>query len=148
VDELDLRIRTHLYSSFAADGQARTVAETGEALGLAEDEVAAAYRRLHDGHALVLHPRTTEIRMLNPFSAVETPHRVEAGSRSWFANCAWDALGIPAALHANGAVSSECPDCGESLELEVRDGELVGGADLLVHFVVPARRWWDDIAFT
>jgi hypothetical protein len=33
--------------------------------------------------------------MLNPFSAVETPHRVEAGGRSWFANCAWDALGIP-----------------------------------------------------
>jgi len=30
----------------------------------------------------------------------------------------------------------------------VRDGELVEGADLLVHFVVPARRWWDDIGFT
>jgi hypothetical protein len=32
--------------------------------------------------------------------------------------------------------------------LEGRDGELVAGADLLVHFVVPARRWWEDIAFT
>ena len=148
MDEFDLRIRTHLYASFVADGHAPTVAETGEALGLAAEDVAEAYRRLHDGHSLVLRPGTTEIRMLNPFSAVETPHRVKAGGRSWFANCAWDALGIPAALHADGAVSSECPDCGESLELEVRDGELVRGADLLVHFVVPARRWWDDIAFT
>jgi hypothetical protein len=148
VDELDLRIRTHLYASFVADGHARTVTETGEALGIAENEAADAYRRLHDGHALVLHPGTTEIRMLNPFSAVETPHRVEAGGRSWFANCAWDALGIPAALHTDGVVSSACPDCVEPLELEVRDGELVDGADLLVHFVVPARRWWDDIAFT
>ena len=86
--------------------------------------------------------------MLNPFSAVETPHRVEAAGRSWFANCAWDALGIPGALHTDGAVSSQCPDCGEPLQLEVRDGELVRGNDVLVHFVVPARQWWDDIAFT
>ena len=148
MDELDLRIRTHVYSSFARDQQARTPAEAAAELGLAEDEVAAAYRRLHDAHALVLQPGATEIRMLNPFSAVETAHRVEAGGRTWYANCAWDALGIPAALHAGGSVRSECADCGEPLELEVREGELVRGRELLVHFVVPARRWWDDIAFT
>ena len=111
-----------------AEGRAQSTADTAAALGLAEDEVAAAYRRLHEAHALVLDPGTTEIRMLNPFSAVETPHRVEAGGRSWFANCAWDALGIPAALHTDGTVGSQCPDCGEPLELEVRGGELVRGA--------------------
>ncbi|HUH15666.1 MAG TPA: organomercurial lyase [Gaiellaceae bacterium] len=148
MDELDLRIRNHLYTSFVRDGSARAPAQAAAELGLGEAEVAAAYLRLHDAHALVLHPETTEIRMLNPFSAVETPHRVEAGGRSWFANCAWDALGIPGALHTDGHVESSCPDCGEPVELEVRDGELVRGADLLVHFVVPARRWWDDIGFT
>jgi hypothetical protein len=148
VDELDLRIRNHLYASFVSAGRAESPAETAEALGLAEDEVADAYRRLHDGHALVLNPGTTEIRMLNPFSAVETPYRVEAGGRSWFANCAWDALGIPGALHTDGAVVSACPDCGEELELDVQEGRLIRGAELLVHFVVPARHWWDDIAFT
>jgi Alkylmercury lyase len=146
--ELDLRIRNHVYGSFAATGQAPSAATAAAALGLADDEVEAAYRRLHDAHALVLKPGTTLIHMLNPFSAVETPYRVESGGRWWFANCAWDALGIPAALHADGRVHSRCPGCGESLELEVRDGELVAGADLLVHFVAPARRWWDDIAFT
>ena len=148
MDELDLRIRTHVYGSFVLDGRAQTAAETAAELGLDEGDVTDAYGRLHDGHALVLEPGTTEIRMLNPFSAVETPHRVEAGDRSWFANCAWDALGIPAALQVNGSVRSACPDCGEGLELEVRGGELVRGADLLVHFVVPARRWWEDIVFT
>jgi len=148
MDELDLRIRNHLYSSFVRDGHPRAPADVAAELGLAVAEAAAAYLRLHDAHALVLRPGTTEIRMLNPFSAVETPHRVEAGGRSWFANCAWDALGIPAALHADGRVESACPDCGELVELEVRDGELVRGADLLVHFVVPARRWWEDIGFT
>jgi hypothetical protein len=148
MDELDLRIRNEVYSSFVGTGNAPAAAEMAAQLGLAEDEVAAAYRRLHEAHALVLEAETTTIRMLNPFSAVETPHRVEAGGRSWFANCAWDALGIPGALHADGTVRSRCPDCGEPLELAVRDGELVRGGDLLVHFVVPARQWWADIAFT
>ena len=148
MDELDLGIRNHLYASFAQRGNAATPVDAAEALGLAEEDVADAYRRLDDAHALVLEPGTTRIRMLNPFSAVETQHRVEAGGRSWFANCAWDALGIPGALHIDGGVNSRCPDCGEQLELEVRDGELVRGAGLLVHFIVPARHWWDDIAFT
>jgi hypothetical protein len=148
VDESDLRIRSAVYGSFVRDGNAPSAAQTAEALGLDRQEVEEAFRRLHDAHALVLQPGTTEIRMLNPFSAVETPHRVQADGRSWYANCAWDALGIPAALHVDGAIETRCPDCGERLELEVRDGELVRGAELLVHFVVPARRWWDDIGFT
>ena len=148
MDEHDLRIRNHLYRSFAETGNALAPAECAADLGLGEDGVADAYRRLHAAHALVLEAGTTRIRMLNPFSAVETPHRVAAAGRSWFANCAWDALGIPGALQTDGSVRSECPDCGDPLELEVRDGTLVRGDDLLVHFVVPARRWWDDIAFT
>jgi hypothetical protein len=148
VDEFDLRIRSHVYASFVRDGTAAATSRVAAALDLDEEAVVESYRRLHDAHALVLHPGTTEIRMLNPFSAVETPYRVAAGGRSWFANCAWDALGIPAALHTDGQVQSACPDCGERLELEVRDGELVRGRELLVHFVVPARRWWEDIAFT
>ena len=148
MDELDLRIRNHVYGSFAQFGTALSPTQAADELGLRFHEAEAAYRRLHEAHALVLRPGTTEIRMLNPFSPVETSHRVEADGRSWFANCAWDALGIPGALHTDGTVRSECPDCGETLELEVRDGELVEGRDLLVHFVVPASRWWDDIAFT
>jgi hypothetical protein len=148
VDEFDLRIRSHVYGSFVQTGNAPRSVETAKALGLDLHEVEDAFRRLDDAHALVLEPGTTEIRMLNPFSAVETPHRVNAGGRDWYANCAWDALGVPAALHGDGVVESECPDCAEPLELEVRGGELVRGAHLLVHFVVPARHWWDDIGFT
>ena len=148
MDEFDLRIRNDLYASFVRDGKAASVAEAAEALDLTVADVSDAYRRLHDAHALVLQPDGNEIRMLNPFSAVETSYRVEAGGRSWFANCAWDALGILGALHGDGRIEAACPDCGELLELEVRNGELVSGRELLVHFVVPARRWWDDIVFT
>jgi hypothetical protein len=148
VNELELRVRNHVYAAFVRDGVAPSPENTGVALDLATPTVAQAYRRLHEEHALVLEPDGERLRMLNPFSVVPTPHRVEAGGRSWYGNCAWDALGIPAALHEDGVVHSQCADCGDALELEVRGERLTRGAELIVHLLVSARRWWDDIVFT
>jgi len=142
--ERDLEIRNHIYRRFVELGRAPSLAELEDELG---DEVEPALRRLHDAHALVLEPDRTEIRMANPFSAVPTPHRVEAGGRSWYGNCAWDALGIPAALHVEGHVSSTCPDCGDPIEIDIRDGCPVPDEDVF-HVAVPAAHWWDDIVFT
>ncbi len=103
--------------------------------------------RLHDAHALVLQPGSTDLRMANPFSAVPTPHRVFAGDRWWFANCAWDAFGICAALRVDGQIASTCPDCGDDIEVRVRDRQ-PDDTSLLFHCFVPASQWWDDIAFT
>ena len=147
MDEFDLRIRNHLYASFVRGGKAASVAEAAEALDLPDADVSDAYRRLHDAHVLVLQPDGTEIRMLNPFSAVETTYRVEAGGRSWFGNCAWDAFGIPAALGVDGHVSTSCLDCGEPIEIEIR-GERPIPDEHVFHVAVPAAHWWDDIVFT
>lgn len=56
-----------------------------------------------------------------------------------------DALGIIAKLHGDGRVLASCRTSGEAMELSVRDGVLAGRG--IVHFVVPARRWWEDIVF-
>jgi Alkylmercury lyase len=148
VDAFDLDVRRHVYFSVVANGRPPSPAETAEAFGLAVAEAEASYRRLHDAHAFVLFPDTTDVWMANPFCFAPTPHRVTAGGRVWSGTCAWDALGIPGAFHGDGEVASECACCGEPLALRVENGELVEGADILVHFVVPARRWWDDIGFT
>jgi hypothetical protein len=142
VDERDVELRNRTYARFVELGRAPAAAELGDA-----DEVLAGWRRLHDAHALVLDPATSELRMANPFSAVPTAYRVEAGARSFYANCAWDAFGVCAALHVDGRVETSCPDCGEPLRVEVRD-ERPDRDDLLFHCPVPARRWWDDIVFT
>jgi len=95
----------------------------------------------------VLEPDGTAIRMANPFSAVPTPYRVDAGGRSWYGNCAWDAFRIPAALQVDGHVSSTCPDCGDPIEIDIRNKRPVPDEHVF-HVAVPASHWWDDIVFT
>lgn len=145
---MDADVRRHVYGRLAEGAAAPSVSETAAALGLEADEVEASYRRLHELRALVLRPGTGEIWMAHPFSAVPTDFRVGASDgRRWWANCAWDALGIPAATGADADVATSCADCGRPIELEVRDGEVAPAAAVTL-FVVPAARWWDDIGFT
>jgi hypothetical protein len=147
MDERELRLRTLTYSLFVDLGRAPMSSEVADAAGLTSEEVLAGWRHLHDQHALVLNPATAEIRMANPFSAVPTSYRVQADGRWWYANCAWDAFGICAALHVDGRIDTSCPDCGEAVKVEVR-GQRPDDESLLFHCLVPASRWWDDIVFT
>jgi hypothetical protein len=144
-DLLELRNRT--YALFVEAGRAPTVRELAGVLGIGVEDVEAGWLRLHEAHALVLNAGTTELRMANPFSAVPTAYRVRADDRWWYGNCAWDAFGICAALHADGRIEASCPDCGEPLAVEVKAGR-PDDESLLFHCLVPAVRWWDDIAFT
>jgi Alkylmercury lyase len=142
MDESDIAIRNRTYARFVELGRAPTPAEVGD-----PDDVLAAWRRLRDAHALVLDAATDELRMANPFSAVPTAYRVQAGGRWWYANCAWDAFGILAALHVDGRIETSCPDCGEPIAVEVRD-ERPDDESLVFHCPVPARDWWADIVYT
>jgi hypothetical protein len=93
----DLAIRNLTYQQFVERGRAPTSNEIAESAGTPVGELRAIWQRLHEGHAIVLDASTGELRMANPFSAVPTAFRVHAG-RWWYANCAWDAFGICAAL--------------------------------------------------
>jgi hypothetical protein len=97
---------------------------------------------------LVLEPGTTsKIRMAPPFSGVETPFQVKVDAKSYYANCAWDALGVPAALRCDADVATTCADCGEPMSLQVKNGQPVP-QDCATHFAVPAAHWWDAIIYT
>lgn len=147
MDASDLEFRNLVYRRFVELGRAPSIDELAGEQTRARNDVAASLGRLHDAHAVVLQPESGEILMANPFSAVPTPHRVEAAGRQWYANCAWDAFGIPAALGVDGHVSTSCPDCSAPIELDLRDGRPVP-ADAVFHVLVPAERWWANIAFT
>lgn len=134
MDDRDLDLRNRTYADFVRLGRAPEPEEVGP-----RDDVLAGWHRLHEEHALVLDG--DRIRMAHPFSAVRTPYRVDAGGRSWWANCAWDAFGICAALGTDGRI--EYGDIAVELRDRRPDDE-----SLVFHCRVPARRWWDDIVYT
>lgn len=146
MDAADIELRNATYREFVGLGRAPTAAHVASATGLTTGAVVDGWRRLHAAHALVL-GAGDEIRMVNPFSAVETPFRVEADGRSWYANCAWDAFGIGAALHVDSRIETACADCGDPVRIAVTDAE-PDDPTLLFHVLVPAGEWWQDIGFT
>lgn len=146
MDAVDLTVRRATYRRFVELGRAPTASEVADVTGVAEDAVRESWRRLHDAHALVI-DSAGELRMVNPFAAKATDFRVDAGGRSWFANCAWDAFGIGAALHVDSSFDTHCPDCGEAVHVRIRDGA-PDDTNLVFHVLVPAARWWNDIGFT
>lgn len=146
MDAAGIELRNATYQAFVELGRAPTAAETAARTAVTETDVREGWRRLHEAHALVLDD-AGDIVMANPFAARPTPYRVDAAGKSWFANCAWDAFGIGAALHFDSTIQTECADCHSPLVVDVRDGRPADD-DLVFHVLVPAVSWWEDIGFT
>src|SRR3954471_18476645 len=145
-DAFDKEVRRYVYDSFINRGTAARIEETAQALGSTPDYARAAYRRLADAHILVLQG-DGEILMANPFSAVPTSFRVEAEGRSWWGNCIWDALGIPAMVKHDARILTACGDCNDAMTLTIQDGTLLETSPSIIHFSLPAKQWWDNIKF-
>ena len=145
-EETDIQVRAAVYDSTISRSRPATALELAGELGLPLDEVRASLERLASGKALVLQPESREVLMANPFSAVPTPFAVVTAERSYYGNCIWDALGVLAMLDCDGRVETSCACCGEAMSLSVQDRALQS-APGVVHFAIPARRWWEDIVF-
>ena len=140
-------VRVYVYNQIIATSAAPSASDTARALGREVVDVEDAYRTLADRRMLVLRPASLTIWMAMPFSNMQTPFTVIADGRAYYANCAWDALGVPALLGSDARIFTTCADCGGALERKVAAGKLVETRGL-VHFALPPRRWWDDVGFT
>jgi hypothetical protein len=142
----DWTVRNAVYATILERTVPPTADEIATALGVSPDDVRSAYERLDDRHALFLTPGTHDVRMAHPFSGVPTAFRVEASDRTYWANCAWDALGIPAALHADARIEAPLGES-ESIRFSIDAGRVQGWHGV-VHFPLPFRRWYDDLIAT
>ena len=146
-ESLDWTVRSFVYRYIVEHGLPPTVDETAVGLDITADEARAAYHWLDRRHAIFLEPGTDTIRMAHPFSGVPTVFRVHANDRVYSANCAWDALGVPAALHADATVEAVYAEDGAPTTVTV-EGNRVHAAGGVVHLPVPFRAWYDDLIFT
>jgi hypothetical protein len=126
-----LALRARIFESFARTGEPPDLPDT------------PGLRALADAHVVALDD-AGRIAMAHPFAA-PPPHRparelTRVVARSgpppgvWHGSCTWDGLGIVAALRLGDAAI-------ESGGVTIDEAEFF-------HVAVPARRWWDDIAYT
>ena len=145
--DFDLEVKLAVYRHFAASGGRPSPTQIAGSVRATVASVCESFGRLRTQRVLVLEADGESIRMAPPFSGVPTQHAVTSDGVSYFANCAWDALGIAAALQQPATVRSRCEQSLEPLRLEVSTAG-PEASDWLFHCVVPAAHWWDDIVFT
>ena len=145
--DFDTQVKLAIYRFFVEMGERPSPEAIAERMGVETAVILDTYQQLAAKRMLVLEPDGVSIRMAPPFSGVETQHLVKLADKEYYANCAWDALGIVAAMQSPGTVHSRCEQTGERLRLEIgSDGP--APSSWLFHCLVPAAKWWDDIVFT
>ena len=141
-------VRVAIYRSFLDRGRPPMPAELAAQLGAPVARIERAFEKLAAADVIALLPGTHFVWLAHPFSAAAGPFRVASGDRSWDAICVWDGLGILAIAGVDGTVTTSCPDCGEGLEVAVAGGVVRTPAEHVVHFGVPAARWYEDVGYT
>ncbi len=172
------QVRHFVYQQIADTARPPSVDETARHFNISTEEAGTYYGELNSRHAFFLEPNTLTIRMAWPFSAIPTDFKVHANGNIYYANCAWDMLGIPVVLQQDAVIEGVCTESNETVKLEIKNGQIanvvtLSGASrhegslpttsetlrplatlgaqsdiLLVHFPLPFARWYDDLVFT
>ena len=159
---MDGRVHHEVLSTFARLGRPPSLDELARALAVPHGDAAAALRRLHDGHGLVLHPGSAEVWIAHPFSASPTaawvaaadasagaaagPSAAGAGVRGWWAPCMWCASGVIALAAPDATIYARYGGEHEAALIEVRAGAATGASDeFVVHFAMPPRDAWHNV---
>jgi len=145
VDAVALRV--FVYDEIVARGRPPKATEIGRHFEVSEADAKSALSALKIGKTILIDPRSGEIWMAGPFSAVETPYRVVIDHRTWWANCAWDMLGVVMIVNERATIHTRCTHCSAPMTFTA-DPSVPPNEQAVVHFLVPARRWYDDIGFT
>jgi len=146
--DFDTSVKLKIYEMVARTGRMPASVDIALLIGSSIADVEQAFQQLYEKRLLVLEPGTlSRIRMAPPFSGIETQHQVKIEAKLYFANCAWDAFGIAAALKQDADIESTCADCGETLTFQIREEKPLP-QEGVVHFAVPAAQWWRDIIYT
>lgn len=140
-------LRTEIYRVMGATTRAPSLDDLAAWSGRSRTQVLEALDALENAHQIALLPDRSGVWMANPFSSVPTGFPVDTERGRYWANCAWDALGVPAILGIDGWTEARCAASGSPLSYGVKKSRRVGD-DGVIHLVVPPRSAWDDIGFT
>ena len=147
------RVYDFIMRRLIADGRAPHFTEIACAFGVTPDEGLGLLRDLMaTGMPNWLHPDTDLIASFPPFNNLPTQYRLGVGGDwKWFAQCGLEALAACWAFPGRPVdVAAPCLDCGEPIEVTVRDGRIERAAPVSTCFYVslPVREWRVNLPYT
>lgn len=141
------RIREAAFALLVRDGEPVTTSALAGAIGLPPEAVSRVVVTLAGAGWLDL-DESGRVSGAAGLSLEASPHRLSLDGSRFHTWCAFDALGIPAALAASGELSTPCGVCGRPLQVTFAAGEpdragpellwlAEGGTDLRAAFCTP-----------
>jgi len=129
------------------NGYAPTPETLAQKVNLSADELHQALVALQDYHGVVLHPNSSKIWVIHPFSLSSTNFVVRTQEREYWGNCVWCSFGVAALLNQDVAITTTLGADREQVALHIQDGELLE-KDYVVHFPIPMTQAWDNVIYT
>lgn len=111
------------------------------------EEVDQGLRDLQDYHGVVLHPGSTKIWVIHPFSLAPTNFLVKSAKGIWWGNCAWCSLGVAALLKEDVTITTRLGAYDKQVVIHITNGK-VQEENLYIHFPIPMKQAWDNVIYT
>lgn len=149
-EDLQQRVRHFIFEHFMEHAAPPVLEQVMTEFALSRADAEAVLTDLEAARHIALVRGTARILMAWPFSAIATPFRTSVRGRTYFANCAWDAIAFHAMLGDDIAVDSFCHHCATPIRIDMHDGHAtrVDPPETIVYFARPPTEWWEDITTT
>lgn len=139
----EAELHTAIIRHVAERGFAPSIDALQTRLGWSDAEVRDGLAKLVEIRGIILKPNSTEVWGIHPFTLMPTSTWVEAKGGGWWANCAWCALGIGAALKQDIRVCSRLGAEHAAVDFRVQNGK-ASNDRLLIHFPFAPSEWWTN----
>lgn len=120
------RVRRAAFTRLLATAAPITAAMLATEVDLTDEQVEAALRRLAAAGA-ISRDESGEVVAAGGLAVTRAWHRLLLDGRQYWTWCAFDGIGIPAALELDAVLDTRCPTCGAGLRITITAGSLPAG---------------------
>jgi len=146
---LDLSHLHHvLLKEIILNGFAPSIQTLSNIFQQSKENVIKSLKDLEEYHGVVLHPKSSEVWVIHPFSLSPTNFWVESTKGQWWGNCAWCSLGIASILKEDVTITTTLAGEFKQIKFNIKDRKIVVDQSLFVHFPIPMKNAWDNVIYT
>ena len=149
--DLPQLVRKFVYDHFVEYSRAPHFEEIITKFKITKKKLIETLDTLEQHRSLIRITGTQRILMAWPFSNIPTSYqtKLEKG-KSYYANCAWDSIGIHVLLQLPVKIKAYCFHCADPIILTLQNEQILEKIpkDVLIHFSKPIAKWYDNIIDT